>query len=140
VAKASRCCVVASGTATLEVACFLTPLVVVYKAGRLLWFLGRRFLRVPNISLVNILAGREAVPELLQDRMRPDLLAETVLQLCEEGDRRRAMIGDLQKVRNMLGSPGASRKAAGVVAELLCRAPVTAGDARTRQEVEVVNG
>ncbi|GAB4342443.1 MAG: lipid-A-disaccharide synthase [Candidatus Abyssubacteria bacterium] len=140
VAKVSRCCIVASGTATLEVACFLTPLIVVYRTGRVLWFLGRRFLRVSHISLVNILAGREVVPELLQDRMRPDLVAKALRELCDDGEKRSTMVEDLRKVRNMLGSPGASRRAADVVAELLSRAPTAAGGAQATEQFEAVNG
>lgn len=119
VASASRCCIVVSGTATLEVACFLTPLVVVYRTGHLAWLIGRRFLKVPHISLVNILAGGEIVPEMLQHRMRPDLLAEAVTELCPEGEKRHEMIGELRKVRERLGSPGASLRAAGVVCEVI---------------------
>jgi lipid-A-disaccharide synthase len=119
VASASRCCIVVSGTATLEVACFLTPLVVVYRTGHLAWLLGRGFLKVGHISLVNILAGREVVPEMLQYRMRPDLLAETAAELCREGGKREEMIGELRKVRERLGAPGASLRAARIVCEFI---------------------
>ena len=119
VARASRCCIVASGTATLEVACFLTPLIVVYKTGLMAWYLGRRFLHVKNISLVNILAGKEVVPEMLQSRMRPDLLVKEVLELCRDGEKRDTIIEELKGVRARLGTPGASFKAAKVVCDLL---------------------
>jgi len=129
VAKSARCCIVASGTATLEVASLLTPLVVVYRIGHLTWLLGKRFLKVPHISLVNILAGQEVVPEMLQYRMRPELLAETVVELCRDGERRQKMVSDLRKVRERIGAPGASSRAAKVVSELLdskCSAPLAA--------------
>ncbi len=119
VARVSRCCIVGSGTATLEVACLGTPLVVVYKTGHLAWFLGKRLLHVPHVSLVNILAGGEVVPEMLQYRMRPELLADIVTELCIDSERRRKMISDLEAVRQRLGSPGASARAAKAVWELL---------------------
>jgi lipid-A-disaccharide synthase len=141
VAKVSRCCIVASGTATLEVACFLTPLIVVYKIGRLTWMLGRRFLHVDNISLVNILAGKEIVPEMLQSKMRPELLAREVAELCEDGAKRETMIEELKSVRERLGAPGASMKAAQIVREVLEESAET--DSRTAQPQEqslIANG
>jgi lipid-A-disaccharide synthase len=121
VAKASRCCIVGSGTATLEVAWFLTPLVVVYKTGHIAWLFGRRLINIPHISLINILAGREVVPEMLQRRMRPDLLAAKVTGLCRDGDERRRTIEELRSVREKLGTPGASLRAAKAVCELIER-------------------
>jgi lipid-A-disaccharide synthase len=133
VAKTSRCCLVASGTATLEVACFLTPLIVVYRTGGVAWIIGRRFLRVPNISLVNILAGREVVPEMLQHRMQPDLLASAMADLCRDGEKRDKMVSDLKRVRERLGAPGASQRAAKAVWELLERRPAQASAAASYQ-------
>ncbi|MBI4832877.1 MAG: lipid-A-disaccharide synthase [Candidatus Lindowbacteria bacterium] len=138
VARASRCCMVVSGTATLEVAWFLTPLVVVYKTGHLAWLLGRRLLRVPHISLINILAGREIVPEMLQYRMRPELLAARVTELCREGDERRVVIEELKGVREKLGAPGASLRAARAVCELIER--TSAHDAVSEQRSVTANG
>jgi lipid-A-disaccharide synthase len=77
------------------------------------------FLNVDHISLVNIIAGKEIVPEMLQYKMRPDMIAETVVELCTDGDRRATMIEELGRVRKMLGEPGASRRAAKVVCEAL---------------------
>jgi lipid-A-disaccharide synthase len=129
VANASRCCIVGSGTATLEVAWFLTPLVVVYRTGHLAWLFGRKLLRVPHVSLINILAGREIVPEMLQYRMRPELLAAKVAELCRDGEQRRAMIEDLKKVREKLGTTGASLRAAKAVCELIERRTAAAATA-----------
>ncbi len=119
VANASRCCIVASGTAALEVACFLTPLIVVYKTSHLLWLISRKFLLVNHISLVNILAGKEVVPEMLQYRMRAELLDEVLFELCREGESRRNMIEGLKDVRSTLGTPGAATRAAEVVCDFL---------------------
>lgn len=119
VANVSRCCIVASGTATLEVAFFLTPLVVVYKTSHLLWLIGRKFLLVDHISLVNILAGKEVVPEMLQYRMKAELLDEIVFELCQEGERRNTMINELKDVRSLLGTPGAAARAAKIVCDFI---------------------
>lgn len=141
VARVSRCCIVASGTATLEVACFLTPLIVVYKTGHLPWLLSRRLLQVEHISLVNLIAGKEVVPEMLQYRMRPELLAESAIELCRNGERRERMIGGLAKVRESLGGPGASKRAAAVVCEMLAGMPKTQSVAPQAQEnVAATNG
>lgn len=130
----SHCCVVASGTATLEVACVLTPLIVVYKTSRLAWFLGRRFLHVQNISLVNILAGKEIVPEMVQSKMRSDILAKEIIELCHDGPKRREMIEELKTVRELLGTPGASLKAARVICDLLEASTEAASPAGQPQE------
>ncbi|RJP23620.1 MAG: lipid-A-disaccharide synthase [Candidatus Abyssobacteria bacterium SURF_5] len=130
-ASVSRCCIVASGTAALEVACFLTPLIVVYRTNFLAWMLAQKVLRVPHISLVNILAGSEVVPEMLQSRMRPDLLAELAIELSEDGERRRQMIQDLRGVRERLGAPGASDRAAQIIRELINRAESSRAPALT---------
>jgi lipid-A-disaccharide synthase len=134
VARACRCCIVASGTATLEVACFLTPLIVVYKTGFIAWYLGRRFLQVENISLVNILAGKEIVPEMLQSKMRPELLAKEVLDLCRDGEKRETIIEELKNVRARLGTPGASSRAAKVVFDVLESSGANSAHAAEPQE------
>jgi lipid-A-disaccharide synthase len=141
IARAARCCIVSSGTATLEVACFSTPLIVVYKTGHLPWLLGRRVLQVDHISLVNIIAGKEVVPELLQYRMRPELLAETAIELCRNGDKRDAMIEELQEVRESLGGPGASKRAAAVVCDFLAERDKQQSIAeQTRESLVATNG
>jgi lipid-A-disaccharide synthase len=119
VASSSRCCIVASGTATLEVGYFLTPLIVVYRTNPLAWLLAQKFLKVPHISLVNILSGAEVVPEMLQSRMRPDLLAQKAIELSRDGEIRQNTLRHLQDFRERLGKPGASMRAAQAVHELL---------------------
>ncbi|MBI5116387.1 lipid-A-disaccharide synthase [Candidatus Poribacteria bacterium] len=141
VANACRCCIVGSGTATLEVAWFLTPLVVVYRTGYLAWLFGRKLLRVPHISLINILAGREIVPEMLQRRMRPELLAAKVAELSRDGEERRVMIEGLKSVRDKMGTPGASLRAAEAVRELIERqTPAAANAALPEQRFVTADG
>jgi lipid-A-disaccharide synthase len=139
-AEASRCCIVASGTATLEVGCFSTPLIVVYRTGHVPWLLARAFLQVDHISLVNIIAGKEVVPEMLQSRMRPELLAETAIELCRDGEKREAMIEELGKVRERLGGPGASKRAAEIVLETVVSAGKEPTPQKAQESLAATNG
>jgi lipid-A-disaccharide synthase len=114
--------VVASGTATLESALALTPLVVVYRTSWLTWWVGRLLVRLKFISLVNLLAGRAAVPELLQSRCTPDRIALAVEPLLSATPERAAQLEALRAIRAQLapqGSRGAARRAAEEVLELL---------------------
>lgn len=107
----------ASGTATLECALLDVPMVVGYRLHPLSYALARALVRVPHIGLVNLIAGRRAVPELVQSAWRPDqLVAHTRQLLAGEGERQRA---DLRMVRERLGPPGASRRAAEEVERLM---------------------
>jgi lipid-A-disaccharide synthase len=111
--------VAASGTVTLEAAILGVSMIVTYKVSPLTHFLGRRLIRVPYVSLVNLVAGREVVPEILQDEATPERIAREVLSLLKDGDRRDAMVKDLGRVRAALGTPGAANRAAGICVEIL---------------------
>lgn len=100
-----------SGTATLEAAALGTPVVVMYRLGRLTYHLARRLVRLPYFSLVNIIAGREVVPELMQDQVTGENIAAAVRDLVAPGRYERAL-GDMAEVRRKLGDRGASRRAA----------------------------
>jgi len=110
---------VASGTATVEAALVGAPMVVVYRLSPLTHFLGRRLVRVPHVAMVNLIAGKRAVPELIQDDFTPERVASEVRALLEQPERRDAMKRDLDEVRRRLGEPGASRRAAEAVAGVL---------------------
>jgi lipid-A-disaccharide synthase len=113
----ATCCAVASGTATLETALFGTPLAIVYRVGWLNHLIAKRVIRLAHIGLPNIVAGTEVAPELLQGALRADALAERLggwLDDAAELARRRAALG---VVRERLGGPGASRRAAAWVWE-----------------------
>jgi lipid-A-disaccharide synthase len=106
------CLLVASGTATLEAACFGTPMVVCYKLSRLSYLIAWSLIRLPWISLVNIVAGREVVPELIQGQLTPERLASHVCSILEEPSVAKAQRDSLALVRERLGPPGASERAA----------------------------
>jgi lipid-A-disaccharide synthase len=108
----ARLALVASGTATVETALLGTPMVVVYRLSPLSYALGRPFVRVPHYAMVNLIAGREVVPELIQRDFTPERVAQEALTLLEDEDRAAEMRRDLGEVRRRLGAPGASRRAA----------------------------
>jgi lipid-A-disaccharide synthase len=116
--NAIRACdalIAASGTVTLEAAILGVPMQVVYKLSPLTFALAKRLVRVPFSALPNLLAGREIVPEHLQERAAPQQLAETALRLLTDAAARQAQQRDLERVRHLLGDGGAVEKAADAV-------------------------
>ena len=106
----------ASGTATLETALVGTPMVVVYRVHRWSAMLGRLLVDVPYASMVNLVLGREAVPELLQEDCEPRKVAATVTRLLASPAEIEAMRASYRELRRRLGGGGASRNAAAEVA------------------------
>ena len=111
--------IVASGTATVEASLMDVPFVVVYRLSPLTYALGRPFVSVPHYAMPNLIAGREVVKELIQGDFRPEALAAEVVALCEDAGRRATVRAGLAEVRQRLGRPGASARAAAVAAGLL---------------------
>jgi lipid-A-disaccharide synthase len=110
--------ITASGTATVQAALHGRPMVVVYRLSPLTYRLGRRFLLVENVAMVNLIAGRRIVPELIQDDCTADnIAAETLALLTNRGHAEEARRG-LADVRARLGGPGASGRAAEAVLEI----------------------
>ena len=109
--KHAAVAVVASGTATVEAALSETPMVVVYRVGRLTYALGRRFVRVPFFSMVNLIAGRKLVPELIQRDMTANAICTQVDSLLEP-EAAEEMKRGLREVKAKLGGKGASARAA----------------------------
>jgi lipid-A-disaccharide synthase len=105
---------VCSGTATLEAALLDVPQVVVYKTSGLNYQIARRVVKISEVGLVNVVAGRKIVPELLQDDFTPDDLARELARLLDNPARREEIHCDYDNVRCSLGEPGA----AGRVAEI----------------------
>lgn len=100
-----------SGTATLESAVLGTPVVVMYRLSRATYALGKRLVRLPHFSLVNIIAGKEVVPELIQEDVNGARIAAEVRKLVAPGTYERIRV-ELAAIREKLGAPGASRRAA----------------------------
>lgn len=109
-----------SGTATLECAILEVPVVVMYRLSPMTYRLARLLVKIPHFSLVNIVAGRALVPELLQDAVTPDRIAREAERLLSSPDRGATLEG-LREVRQALGEPGAAGRAADVVIETVRR-------------------
>lgn len=119
VLSAARVAVVASGTATVETALTLTPMVVVYRLSALTYTLGKPLLSVSNYAMVNLIAGRVVVPELIQGDFTPSRVTEETLRVLDEGASRTEMLRNLEEVREKLGRGGATRRAADEVSGFL---------------------
>ncbi len=119
VISAARVAIVASGTATVETALTLTPMVVVYRLSALTYALGKPLLNVTNYAMVNLIAGRVVVPELIQNNFTATRVSEEVLRLVDESPSRTKMLEDLAEVRTRLGAGGATRQAAQEVLKFL---------------------
>jgi len=105
-------CFVASGTATLETALLLKPMIVVYKTSFLTWLLAKLLIKIPYIGLVNVVAGKKAVPECIQFGATPTALARQAIRLLSDEKTLKTIHQDLTHVKNSLGAPGASKRAA----------------------------
>lgn len=112
VMKHSDLLIVASGSATLESAFFGTPLIIVYRLSPISWFLGNLLVNIKSIGLVNIVAGENIAPEILQSDLTADRLAEEALSIITNDNISSAMSDKLSGVKKLLGEPGASMKAA----------------------------
>ncbi len=121
----SHLAICASGTATLEVGLLGTPMVMVYRMSRWSYLLGRFLVRLPNVSLVNLVLERRVVPELLQDAATPEGIAERAAEILGDRDRMRKMREDLGELRGRLGETGASERAAAVIWQELEAAAVS---------------
>jgi lipid-A-disaccharide synthase len=115
----SDAAMVASGTATLETALLETPMVVVYKVSALSYAVGRRFIQVDHISLVNLISGRAVVPELIQDEANPERIAAEMRELLVRKDKAAEMKLALAEIRGKLGAPGASDRTARIACDML---------------------
>jgi lipid-A-disaccharide synthase len=109
---AADAALVKSGTSVLETALMLRPMVVVYRLSWLTYLVGRLFVRLAHFALVNLLAGRTLVPELLQRQASPERMASEVLALLDDPAARDAQLRGLSEVRASLGEPGAPRRVA----------------------------
>ncbi len=116
---ASDAAIVKSGTSTLETALMLRPMVVVYKLSWLSYWVGRLLVRIAHFALVNILAGRGIVPELLQGEASPARMAAEVERLLTDRTAREAQLAGLREVRASLGEPGAPERVAAEVARAM---------------------
>ena len=111
--------IVASGSATLEAAYFRMPFVLVYKVAWPTYLAARLVVNVEYLGMPNLLAEKEVVPEFIQHRAKPDLIAKAVLQLMYDSAARDRMIREFDRIVAKLGEGGASEKAARAILEEL---------------------
>jgi lipid-A-disaccharide synthase len=116
---AADAAVVSSGTATVEAALLDVPMVVVYRVTPLTALLAKPLVRTPWFGMVNLIAGKRVVPELIQSDFTPDRVAAETLRLVQEPSARESMRADLAEVRRRLGPPGAVERAADAILELV---------------------
>jgi len=108
----------ACGTATLETALLGTPLIAFYRISPLSYFFGVRMMKIKNYSIVNILAGKAVIPELIQARFTPKSLFAESWRILESEDVQRTMKEEFLKIRSTLGEGAASLAAAEELARL----------------------
>jgi len=116
---AADAAIVSSGTATIEAALLNAPMVVVYRVTPLTALLAKPLVRTKLFSMVNLIAERRVVPELIQNDFTPQNVAEQVLRLLNDSPARAELRIGLAEVRRRLGPPGAVERAADAIAALL---------------------
>ena len=119
VMKYSDILIVASGTATLESALMETPLIIVYKVDPLSYFLGKQLIKIDSIGLVNVIAEQKIVPEFIQQEFKRENLVPVVQDLLSNEESRSRMINNLKLIRQKLGEPGASKRAAEIALSMI---------------------
>src|SRR4030042_1119687 len=118
VLAASDIAVIASGTATLQAAFLEVPMVVIYKLSTFSYLLGRLFINVKHICLVNILSGGEIVPELLQQKANPEDIIEKLKKIMFDVTYREGMINQFKKIKGSFWGLKASNRVTGIIAEM----------------------
>ena len=111
--------VAASGTVILELAILDVPTIATYRVSPRTYFLGKMLTKLKSFTLVNLIAGRTIIPELLQDQVTPVNIARELALVLEAEDVREKMLQGLAEVREQIGSPGASKRAAEIALELM---------------------
>jgi len=116
---AADAAIISSGTATIEAALLDAPMVVVYRVTPLTALLAKPLVRTKFFSMVNLIAERQVVPELIQKDFTPERVSHEVLRLLNEPSARATLRSGLAEVRQRLGPPGAVDRAADAIAALL---------------------
>jgi lipid-A-disaccharide synthase len=115
----AQAAIVTSGTATLETALFRVPQVVVYKAGAISYYLGKMVIKVPFISLVNLIADKEVVKEFIQQHANVDNVSSEIPSLITNGPYRQTMLKEYDRIVDILDTGSASENAAKLMIQYL---------------------
>ncbi len=116
--KHARAAMVASGTATLETACLLTPFIILYRVAPITYLIARGLVKLPYIGLANVIAAEKVAPEFVQN-LDPDKMTTELQSLLFDENRRRRIIEKLKVVRARLGERGAANKAADIALKMI---------------------
>jgi lipid-A-disaccharide synthase len=111
--------IVASGTATLETAILGKPMAIVYRVSPLSYWVGKALLKVDWVGLVNIVAGKNVAPELLQGDFKGETIAAAALKILDDQAYRQEMVEGLVEVRKKLGTPGAAERVARMALQMI---------------------
>jgi lipid-A-disaccharide synthase len=111
--------IASTGTVTMECAYFGVPTVALYKTSRLTYAIAKRLIQVGFVAMPNLLLGQALYPEFIQNAATPENLAREAMRLLDDEARRKEVKAKLEKLIRSLGPPGATRRAARAVAELL---------------------
>lgn len=129
VLRAADAALCKSGTTTLEAAVAGCPLAVAYRTSPITYWAARRVVQIPNIGLVNVVAGKQVAPEFVQDALQPRAIADTLGPLLDASSPERArMVEALAAVRASLGEPGAARRVATMALQLAESGSATSTD------------
>lgn len=107
--------IIKSGTSTVESALLGLPMVVVYKTSRLTYMIGKMLINIGNLAMVNILAGKNIVPEIIQDDVNEQNIIKVCAPLLENAELREEMKREFLKIRRSLGEQSAPDNAAGLI-------------------------
>lgn len=108
-----------SGTATMECSLIGTPFCVVYKTGAFNYAIGKRLIKVDHIAMINILLGKAAVKEFLQEKMNPEDIFKEGMKIINDNEYRNKMLDDFEELRKVLTDKDASKNAALLISELI---------------------
>lgn len=111
--------ITASGTVTLEAAIMNIPMVIIYKVSFLSYLVGRLLVKVKHIGLVNLIAEKTIVPELVQGRASPVNIFDEASRMLKNPSLLRTIKGELARVKEKLGNPGASQRAAQILYSII---------------------
>jgi lipid-A-disaccharide synthase len=117
--RGAELAIASTGTVTMECAWFGVPAVTLYKTSWATYQIGRRIVKVNSLTMPNLLAGTTVYPEFLQDAATAENIARAALELLRDAPRRTAIRAQLGKIRATLGGPGANRRAAQAILNLL---------------------
>lgn len=103
----------------MECALIGTPFCVVYKTGAFNYAIGKRLIKVDHIAMINILLGKSAVKEFLQEKMQPEDILEEGKKIINDSEYRNKMLSDFEELRKVLTEKDASKNAAILISELM---------------------